>query len=183
MNNYVLNLRYLIGFIFMFIIAAATLGCNGDSTAQQPEASFKFKADQSGDQEVPEVITNTSGKLNIEFNNDLSVAEFTLEVFNGIAINQAHLHCAPAGVNGPIAVFLFPLGGSGPIEPGIDVNGILSEGVLTNADILPIVDDPNCGVIINNIASLAFAAKNGLIYVNTHSDANPGGEVRGQLLE
>lgn len=167
----------------MVIFAAATLGCNGDSTAQQQEASFKFKADQSGEQEVQEVITSTSGKLNIEFNNDLSEAEFTLEVFNGVAINQAHLHCAPAGVNGPIVVFLFPLGGSGPIEPGMDVNGILSEGVLTNTDIIPIEDDPNCGVIINNIASLAFAAKNGLIYVNTHSDANPSGVVRGQLLE
>jgi hypothetical protein len=36
---------------------------------------------------------------------------------------------------------------------------------------------------INNIASLAFAMRDGLIYANVHTVANTGGEVRGQLLE
>jgi hypothetical protein len=39
------------------------------------------------------------------------------------------------------------------------------------------------GMPINNIASLAFAMRDGLIYANVHTVANSGGEARGQLLE
>ena len=48
----------------------------------------------------------------------------------------------------------------------------------TGADCVPAIGRP-----VNNIASLAFAARNGLIYANVHTVANPPGEVRGQLLE
>ncbi|PYN66960.1 MAG: hypothetical protein DMD93_16205 [Candidatus Rokuibacteriota bacterium] len=36
---------------------------------------------------------------------------------------------------------------------------------------------------VQTMASLAFAARSGLIYVNVLTTANPEGEVRGQLLE
>lgn len=81
-------------------------------------------------------------------------------------------------MNGPVVVFLF-----GPADPGIDVDGLLAEGELTNANF----EEADCvtviGTPVNNIASLAFAARNGLIYANVHTEANPAGEVRGQLFE
>jgi hypothetical protein len=36
---------------------------------------------------------------------------------------------------------------------------------------------------VNNIAALAFAKRDGLIYVNLHTPTQPAGEVRGQLVE
>ena len=37
-------------------------------------------------------------------------------------------------------------------------------------------------MVINNIASLYAAILVGKIYLNVHSEANPGGEVRGQIF-
>ena len=95
-----------------------------------------------------------------------------------MGITQAHLHCAPAGVNGPITVFLFGL----VPDPGVDVNGRLSEGELTNDSFVAGVScTATCGKTVNNIASLRAAILDGCIYANVHSVANPAGDVRGQV--
>ncbi len=60
---------------------------------------------------------------------------------------------------------------------------VASTGTLTNTDFLGADCTGTTGRPINNIASLALAARDGLIYVNVHTILNPAGEVRGQLLE
>ncbi|MDJ0848578.1 MAG: CHRD domain-containing protein [Myxococcota bacterium] len=87
-------------------------------------------------------------------------------------------------MNGPIVLFLAviaPIAGPG----GEDVDGELTDDTSTNAD-LEVGDfaaNPDCGVPVNNIASLRAAMEKGLIYLNVHSEFNPPGEVRAQLLE
>ena len=139
----------------------------------------EFKTVLEGAQEVPPVDTATSGKFEIKFNEDLTAAKFELKVFNGLAITQAHLHCAPMGVNGPVVVFL-----SGNVPGGFDVDGDLAEFTMRDANIQAVGADcvPHIGVAITNLAELAAAASEGLIYANAHSVAHPGGEVRGQLV-
>ena len=82
----------------------------------------------------------------------------------------AHIHCAPEGENGPVATFLagaFPGGLDGKVE---------IEATLTDANII----NPACG---STLAELVQAMEAGNTYVNVHSAANPGGEVRGQIEE
>ena len=79
-------------------------------------------------------------------------------------------------MNGPVVAFLF-----GPEDPGVNVSGRLASGTIENADVIATDGDP-CGATINNIASLYAAILDGRIYVNVHSAANPGGEVRSQLF-
>ena len=150
----------------------------GLSTSALADVSFPrdFNARLSGAQEVPEVITNTRGRFDIEFNKKLTKASFELSVRDGVAVTNAHIHCAPAGENGAIVVFLF-----GP-DPGIDVDGELSEDTFTNDDIIDSDPASTCGVSINNIASLLAALFEGRLYVNVHTTVNPTGEVRGQLF-
>ncbi len=140
---------------------------------------WKFEARLEGAQEVPPVVTETTGKFEIEFDETFNSAEFELKVKDGVAILQAHLHCAPAGRNGPVVVFL-----SGLIPGGFDVDGDLAEFTLTDANVAAVGANcvPSIGMAITSLADLAVAADHGNIYANVHSVARPGGVVRGQLM-
>ena len=147
------------------------------SSVAYADDELDFEAEPSGAQEVPEVDTRTSGKLDIDFDLDFTEAKFRLKVRRGEKVTQAHLHCGRAGENGLVVAFLF-----GFVPGGVDVNGTLARGELTNDDITGADCMPGIGIPVNNIASLASAALQGLIYVNVHTVANLSGEVRGQLV-
>jgi hypothetical protein len=71
---------------------------------------------------------------------------------SGIAATASHIHMAPAGQNGPVIV---------PFVKNGDGFSTAAGAKLTEAQ---------------------FAAfKAGNLYVNVHSAANPGGEIRGQI--
>lgn len=112
----------------------------------------------------------------MSFDPGLTEARFDLRVRNGVQVTQAHLHCAPAGVNGPVVVFLF-----GPADPPVDVHGRLASGTLRNEDMIPTEGEP-CGRVLNSIASLYAAMLEGLVYANVHTTDHPAGEVRAQLF-
>jgi hypothetical protein len=79
-----------------------------------------------------------------------------------------------------VVVFLFPASGPPP-GPGIDVDGPLSNGTLTNTNFLAADCLTAIGRPVNTIASLFLAMRDGLIYANVHTLGNPAGEVRSQL--
>lgn len=134
-------------------------------------ADDTFKARLSGANEVPdEVATDTSGKFKLQFNKHYTEAEMTLSVNDGVRIQQAHLHCAPVGVNGPIVVFV-----AGLNSAGYDVDGKwISNATATNTSIV----NTACGA---TLADLAASMRAGNVYVNVHSVAFPGGLIRGQV--
>jgi hypothetical protein len=156
---------------------------DGKAVAAQADGGnwdgVQFETTLSGDEEVPPVDTETWGLFRIRFNDNFSAARFSVKVFNGTAITQAHLHCGPEGVNGPVVVFL-----AGNVPGGFDVNGTLSSFTMTSANIAAVNADCTAliGRDINTLAELAEAAADGLIYANVHSIAHPSGEVRGQLV-
>ena len=139
---------------------------------------LNFGARLDGSQEVPSVDTETTGRFHMAFNSYLSKAKFDLRVRDGQAITQAHLHCAPAGSNGPVVAFLF-----GMVPGGFDVDGTLARFTLTDANIAAVGSDcsASIGMDIASVSDLAHAVSMGNIYANVHSVDNPSGEVRGQL--
>jgi hypothetical protein len=141
-------------------------------------ANSTLQTKLSGDEEVPAVLTRTSGNAKIKVNKRQTEADFRVTLRRGEAITQAHLHCAPAGENGPVVAFL-----SGMVPGGFDTHGKYAQATLTDANIEAVGADcmPSAGMRIENIADLEEALEAGLIYVNVHSVANPGGEVRGQF--
>jgi len=111
----------------------------------------EMKVKLSGDQEVPPVQTQASGNGTITVNEDMSVSGSVTTT--GIKATAAHIHEAAAGKNGPVVV---PLEKKSDNEFSVPAGAKLSEAQYK-------------------------ALKAGNLYVNVHSDAHKGGEIRAQL--
>jgi len=136
---------------------------------------LKFAARLSGAQQNPEVATAASGKLTVKFDEALTQVEIKLTLADLSDFTAAHFHCNRAGLDGGVAF--------GIIMPGpCTLEGTQIRCTLTNADLTPNTCDSAIGRPINNIASLAFAMRDGLIYANVHTAAHTAGEIRGQLI-
>ena len=148
----------------------AALMCLLVAAAPVAWADETFKATLNGDQEVPPVVTDTTGKFKLQLNQAEAEAEITLTVNDGVRIRQAHLHCAPVGVNGPIVAFL-----AGDNAAGYNVDGKwIANATLTDTSI----SNPACGA---TLSALAASMRAGNVYANVHSVANPNGVIRGQV--
>jgi hypothetical protein len=141
------------------------------------DGGLEFEALMTGAQEVPERESPALGKIEAEFNKGFTELDVDLRVSTNTVgeVRAAHFHCARAGENGPIVFGLF--------SPGRFPVSNIVDGTLTNADYTGADCVPTTGRVINNLASLAFAMREGLIYANFHTSVFPGGEVRGQMIE
>ena len=108
--------------------------------------------------------------------------EYALVVSKIKNVSAAHVHCAAAGVNGPVGVTLYMgTAGSGKVE------GVLARGTFTAPDA-----GNGCGW--TTLDQVVEAMASGNAYVNVHTNDGvdptntgpgdfPGGEIRGQILE
>jgi hypothetical protein len=144
--------------------------------ASPAAASRNFVAPLSGAEEVLPVDTSARGLATLKLSKDGTELGYSLMVANIQNVTQAHIHCGAAGVNGPVVAFLFGL------EPaGVSVNGILAEGVITDANIIPRPDSEVCPGGVATFDELLSKIRSGDAYVNVHTTAYPGGEIRGQI--
>lgn len=117
------------------------------------------------------------GRINAAFGPGLSILGVNLVIEDfGNSFAAAHFHCARPGANGPV-VF-------GLVNPGrLAFDGTRIRGQVTNDDYTGADCTETIGRPVNNLASLFFAMRDGLIYANVHSDVFPDGEIRGQMLD
>jgi hypothetical protein len=109
------------------------------------------KVKLTGDEEVPPVKTAASGSGAFVISPDKSVSGSISTT--GIDATAAHIHEGPAGKNGPVIV---------PLTKGSDNRWSVAAGAkLTDAQYA------------------SYQAGN--LYVNVHSAANKGGEIRAQI--
>lgn len=119
----------------------------------------------SGANEVPPVTSAGTGTFRATASsNSLS---YTLNA-SGTAtgITMAHIHSGAAGTNGPVVANLYLGGGS-------SVPSLNQSGVITQADLV--------GPMAGDMAAFMSALRAGSLYVNVHTVANPGGELRAQF--
>lgn len=149
------------------------------SSAVNANSGLRCEAKLSGAQTTGNVETDASGKLVAKFDAAFTEVDVRLRVRGAPDASRAHFHCARPGANGPIAFGLFA---PGPLS----FNGRVARGTLINEDFngaeCDVVDGNFVDRPVNNIAALAFAMRDGLVYINVHTPANPSGEIRGQMV-
>lgn len=128
----------------------------------------KFTAQLSGDQEVPPIQTNASGMTWFKPKQDR--IEFELNVTDLQGVTMAHIHNGKQGENGPPVVPLFK-----SESPTVLINGKLANGNITPS----MLAGPMAG---KSISDLITVMGNGETYVNVHTQQNPNGEIRGQIM-
>ena len=105
----------------------------------------------SGDQEVPPVKTEASGSGSILIAPNKTVSGSIKTV--GVAATMAHIHSGARGQNGPVVI---PLTKTGDNVWSVPEGAKLPDAAYKDFEV-------------------------GKLYVNVHSAAYPGGEIRGQL--
>ncbi len=95
---------------------------------------------------------------------------FKVNVTNIQGVTMAHIHSGKQGENGPPIVPIYKSD-----TPSQQISGILSKGNIT-ADTF---QGPMAG---KQISDLITAMQNGETYVNVHTQKNPNGEIRGQIM-
>ncbi len=117
-----------------------------------------------GEQEVPSVFTTARGSGLVTIDRDQSNAHIMMVTSDLTGpLTGAHFHVGETGVNGPVVYNLTPLFS----QTGVDDAAF---GYWTSAD-MP-------AFMTSNSAQFRHDS----IYVNLHTAANPGGELRGQVL-
>ena len=138
--------------------------------AQQQQQTQDYDANLTGDAEVPPVTTNATGLAELELNDDGDEMSFDIQVEDIEGATQAHIHQGSEGENGEIVVGLF-----NSTEPTDAEDGTLESGDFTAEDF----EGPLQG---QNMTDLVELMDDGQAYVNVHTEANPGGEIRGTVV-
>ncbi|HUG41314.1 MAG TPA: CHRD domain-containing protein, partial [Longimicrobiales bacterium] len=136
--------------------------------------SNQFIAHLTGAEEVPAVDTRAQGQATFRLSGDGSELSYRLIVANIEDVLMAHIHLGPAGVNRGVIAWLYPEDGPPPVLIEGRIQGVLATGVIT-ADDLTGFDE------VTTMEQLVDRMRTGGAYVNVHTTANLGGEIRGQI--
>lgn len=146
------TLKKNVQLLLLASVTAVAFATTGCSSMGGQSGEAKSSAAQlSGAQEVPPVTTEASGQSTIKVAADKSVSGMLL--VSRINATAAHIHQGAKGANGPVIV---------PLTKTSDTTFVVpADAKLTD----------------EQYASY----KAGTLYINVHTAANPGGEIRAQM--
>ncbi|MBA3749361.1 MAG: CHRD domain-containing protein [Nitrosopumilus sp.] len=125
----------------------------------------KFSAKLSGQEEVPPTDSKATGMA--EFTPTGESVSYTVNATDIQGVTAGHIHSGEEGKNGEVVVTLFKFDSA--------QNQVSENGTITSDKL----EGPMQG---KQISDLEAAMKNGTTYVNIHTEQNPNGEIRGQIM-
>ncbi len=169
----ILPLLLLATLLLLVALPQAALARSNDHHPVRIHGAFSIPL--SGDQQSPPVTTDAFGSAHVRLIHNGTALEFRVLVCNIVDVILSHIHAGGPGTNGPVVVHFFDQPTS-PVSTGSGCR-ILAHGIRTASDL---VAHPEAGV--NNWTDFVHALLAGNTYVNVHTVAHPGGELRGQLV-
>jgi len=140
-------------------------------SAQAHAQTVVYTATLSGSNEAPPVAaTGAGGFATVTVNLTTQTIDWVVDVYNlPSGVTAAHIHVGGLGVAGPVVInFTVPTNAS---------NDFRLSGSARAADV--VARQPQG---VNTFDDVVQALATGHGYVNVHTQVNPGGEVRGQLV-
>ena len=152
---------------------STSLGTNATTTTANDVSitgvTTTYAADLSGAEVVPAVQSTATGSATFTFPEALDRAYFVLRVSGITDLTASRLKYGKSGANGPGVLILYP----GPTITG-PYTGIIAQGWFNSLALI----GPLQG---KTIADLKALLESGNAYVNVGTNANPDGEIRGQV--
>lgn len=140
------------------------------ASSQAQAQTINFTAALSGANENPAVNTGSVGTGTVSLNLATQVVTYRIDVYNmPVGTTASHFHVGAQGTNGPVVVNFTVLAN---ISNDYAITGTASAADLTQ----------RAAQGINSWEDFIQALLLGNIYMNVHSTANPGGEIRGQVI-
>ncbi len=138
-------------------------------TASVGMAATTFKANLTGKDEVPAVMTKAGGEAVFKLDKDGKELTYEVKVKGLKDITASHIHAGKKGAEGGPVVGLF----GGPKKEGM-FSGVLAKGTIMDKDLV----GPLAGKTVGDLVTMI---KDGDAYVNVHTTEHPNGEIRGQI--
>lgn len=142
-----------------------------------------FRASLESYSEVPAVSSPGEGSFRARVSRDGQSIDWELEYgdLQGTPF-MAHIHFGQRGVNGGIVIWLC---GQAPATPPAGTQTCPTAGKVSGTIVAPNVT-PNAGALAQliapgELAEVIAAMREGVTYVNVHTNLAPGGEIRGQI--
>jgi CHRD domain len=151
--------------VFTVVLASIGIITTNDLTSSAFAQDQKFTAKLSSQEEVPPTNSQATGMAEFTVMGDS--VEYTVNATGMQGVTAGHIHIGKQGENGPVVVTLFK-------------NDSPSNEVSETGSITPDkLEGPMAG---KQLTDLASAMNNGDTYVNVHTEQNPDGEIRGQIM-
>jgi len=142
------------------------------ASSQAQAQTVTFTAQLHGGNEVPVVVTGSVGTATVTWNTATKTGTYRVDVYNmPVPATASHIHAGAVGAGGPVIVnFVVP--GANAISNDFGFSGTFacSDVVVRAPQGINSCEDFEQALLLNNT------------YANVHSQANPGGEIRGQLI-
>lgn len=156
------------------LFALLVAGC-GDEKRDAPKTTTTLSvvpattlsAVLNGMQEVPPVVSTATGTATVKVDAARTTINVTLNTAGLVNPTASHIHFGAVGINGSVLFSLFA-------APGVFPATLTK--TLTSADFTP---DAANGII--TFADAVNAILTGNTYINVHTQAHLGGEIRGQV--
>ena len=141
----------------LLAISALAFSCKKDEPVVAADKIYQVSATLSGANEVPAVTTSATGTTTGTYNQTTKILSITT-TYSGITPTAGHIHTQVVPTNATK---------SGGVTFGF--TSLASPIVFPTTTPVPLTAEQEANLL------------NGIMYVNIHSAANPGGEIRGNL--
>lgn len=146
--------KLLIPALFLFAFIGFN-ACDNDDEVVTTKNTVTFTATLNGANEVPPSTSMATGMATFKYDTTTHKLSGTV-TFSGMTATASHIHKGDTTEAGPVVI---PLDVTPPVTSPITLQPTTLDS-MQRADLM-----------------------NGLHYVNLHSEAFPGGEIRGQLMK